>query len=61
MLKRGGILPPLHTIDILLYTCDANIDTKHYTVSKFIIASIWHAKKLGCNLDCTHPVTDLKL
>ena len=22
---------PLHTIDIFLYACDTNIDTKHYT------------------------------
>ena len=50
-------LPP-HTIDILLYTCDANIDTKCYTVSKFTIAD------KACNK--THsivlnPAADLKL
>ena len=60
MLKRGKILPPVYIIDILLYTCDVNINTKHYSVSKFTIASIWHAKKLGRNLDCTHPATDLR-
>ena len=56
---RGGIPPPLlHTIDILLYTCHANIDTKRYTVRRFITAAYGHARD---SLDCTHPVTDLQL
>ena len=58
-LNRGGIPPPLHIIDILLYTCDANIiNTKCYTVRKFIIAAYGHARD---SLDCTHPAADLKL
>ena len=55
---RGGIPPPPHTIDILPYTCDAIIDTKRYTVRKFIIAAYGHAR---ASFDCTHPAADLKL
>ena len=57
-LTLGGIPPPPHTIDILPYTCDANIDTKRYTVRKFIIAAYGHVRD---SLDCTHPAADLKL
>ena len=38
-LNRGGIPLPPHAIDILPYACDANIDTKCYTVCIFIIAT----------------------
>ena len=51
-------LPPSHTLDIPPYTCDANIDTKSYTVSRFITATNALARD---SLDCTHPAADLKL
>ena len=38
LINRGGIPLLPHTIDILLYTCDANIDTMCYTVCRFTIA-----------------------
>ena len=50
---RGGITPPLHTIGILPYICDANIDTKCYTDRRFIIAAYG---MLG-----NSPAADLKL
>ena len=58
MLNRSGIPLLLHTIDIVPYICDANIDTKRYIVRKFIIATYGHARD---SLDCTHPAADLKL
>ena len=36
--NRGGIPPPPHTIDVLPYACDANIDTKRNTVRRFMVA-----------------------
>ena len=39
LINRGGIPLLPHTIDILLYTCDANIDTMCYTVCRFTIAA----------------------
>ena len=38
VLNCGGIPLPLHTIDILPYARDANIDTKCYTVHRFMAA-----------------------
>ena len=37
-LNRGGIPLPPHTIDILPYARDVNIDTKHNTVRRFMTA-----------------------
>ena len=54
----GGIPPPPHTIDILPYARDAHIDTKRYTVRRFIIAAYGMQRN---SLDCTHPAADLKL
>ena len=42
------------SIDILSYTCDAEIDTTCYTICRFT-SSIWHVKK------CTHEVVDSNL
>ena len=44
--KGFGFSQRPHTIDILLYTCDAKIDTTHYTVCRFT-SSIQHVKKLS--------------
>ena len=38
--------------------CDANIDTRRYTVRRFIIAAYDLQRN---SLDCTHPAADLKL
>ena len=48
-LNHSGIPLPPHTIDLLLYACDANIDTKHNTLSRFMIAA------------CKNSVANLKL
>ena len=56
--SRMRLLPvEFHHFRILLYTCDTNIDTKRYTVHKFIIA-YGYARD---SLDFTHPAADLKL
>ena len=39
VLNCSGIPLPPHTVDIFLYTHDANIDTEHYTVHRFIIGA----------------------
>ena len=36
--NRGGIPPPPHTVDILLYAGDARINTKRNTVRRFMTA-----------------------
>ena len=43
---------------VLLYACDAIIDTKRYTVHGFIIAAYGMQRN---SLDCTHPTADLKV
>ena len=46
------------TIDILPYTHDAYVDTKRYTVRRFIIAAYGLQRN---SLNCIHPAADLKL
>ena len=56
-LNRSGILPLPHTIDILSYNSDANVDTTCYTVRRFTVAAYGVQRN---SLDCTHPAVNLK-
>ena len=58
VLNCRGIPRWPHTIDILLYSCDANTDTTHYTVHRFTIPAYVVERN---SLYYTYPAVDLKL